>query len=201
MPGEEIQSEDALLAAKALYALKKANVFRHDFLKADNRNVLQAAATVRLEFEDVSGFVNRDFPDKSRDINTREREDQLIGDIVDRIQRTERLSQTFASNADLVNFAEALGLVCANREASKQQMRTLLDALKEPRYKNDVRATVLLKPHLAYAAARGDALKPYADVMEECLDKFSHTEADKTDFEVLETFAQAVYAYYYGYAK
>ena len=197
MPEKEISSTEILLMAKVLYILKQA--VKKDRL--DEREATRFLDDVRIDWDGFKRIVDAEFPQNGqRGYPIQNVEKKLIISMQKWLSGDKPLSQTMENNSDLVCFAEALGLICAYNRASKQQMRILLDGLKEPKYsKPDT--VLLLKPHLAYATARGRALQPFADVMFICLDKVRKDDSGSADLEALQTFTQAVFAFFYGYAK
>lgn len=100
---------------------------------------------------------------------------------------------------DLVNHAEEFGNHLRKERLETNQVRKFLDALN--RIKADLADktfteiepdVVLLKPKLAYAAARQRAAKPLSDVMSDAIDKVR----DIKDFERLVQFIESIIAYH-----
>lgn len=89
---------------------------------------------------------------------------------------------------DLVKHAQQFGPELKRQRLETNQVRKFLDAINQLKAKlvgNDFSAieteVVLLKPKLAYAAARQDAVKALNKVMEEAIDRVH----SKDDFERL----------------
>ncbi|MBE9049395.1 type III-A CRISPR-associated protein Csm2 [Nostocales cyanobacterium LEGE 11386] len=101
---------------------------------------------------------------------------------------------------DLVNHAAAFGPYLKQQRLETNQVRKFLDAVN--RLKADLTEkgefsaieteVVLLKPKLAYAAARQRAAKPLGDVMSVAIDKVESTE----DFERLVQLIESIIAYH-----
>jgi CRISPR-associated protein Csm2 len=101
---------------------------------------------------------------------------------------------------DLVKHAEAFGPYLKQQRLETNQVRKFLDAVN--RLKADLAETgdfakietevVLLKPKLAYAAARQRAAKPLGDVMSAAIDKVH----SKEDFERLVQLIESIIAYH-----
>ncbi len=100
----------------------------------------------------------------------------------------------------LVNHAAAFGPYLKQQRLETNQVRKFLDAIN--RLKADLTEkgefsaieteVVLLKPKLAYAAAKQRAAKPLGDVMSVAIDKVESTE----DFERLVQFIESIIAYH-----
>ncbi|MBX9258319.1 type III-A CRISPR-associated protein Csm2 [Desmonostoc muscorum CCALA 125] len=101
---------------------------------------------------------------------------------------------------DLVNDAAVFGPYLKQQRLETNQVRKFLDAIN--RLKADLTEkgefsaieteVVLLKPKLAYAAARQKAAKPLGDVMSAAIDRVNSTE----DFERLVQFIESIIAYH-----
>jgi CRISPR-associated protein Csm2 len=101
---------------------------------------------------------------------------------------------------ELVNHAEKFGPYLKQQRLETNQIRKFLDAIN--RLKADLTEkgefsaieteVVLLKPKLAYAAARQRAAKPLGDVMSVAIDKVKSPE----DFERLVQFIESIIAYH-----
>ncbi|MBD2628671.1 type III-A CRISPR-associated protein Csm2 [Trichormus variabilis] len=101
---------------------------------------------------------------------------------------------------DLVNDAAKFGPYLKQQRLETNQIRKFLDAIN--RLKADLTEkgefsaieteVVLLKPKLAYAAARQRAAKPLGDVMSSAIDQVHSTE----DFERLVQFIESIIAYH-----
>ncbi|WP_414529936.1 type III-A CRISPR-associated protein Csm2 [Nodularia chucula] len=101
---------------------------------------------------------------------------------------------------ELVNHAAVFGPYLKQQRLETNQIRKFLDAIN--RLKADLTEkgefsaieteVVLLKPKLAYAAARQRAAKPLGDVMSVAIDKVHSTE----DFERLVQLIESIIAYH-----
>lgn len=101
---------------------------------------------------------------------------------------------------DMVNHAAVFGPYLKQQRLETNQVRKFLDAVN--RLKAELAETgdfatietevVLLKPKLAYAAARQRAAKPLGDVISTAIDKVYTTE----DFERLVQLIEAIIAYH-----
>jgi CRISPR-associated protein Csm2 len=101
---------------------------------------------------------------------------------------------------ELVNHAAVFGPYLKQQRLETNQVRKFLDAIN--RLKADLTEkgeflaieteVVLLKPKLAYAAARQKAAKPLGDVMSAAIDKVKSIE----DFERLVQFIESIIAYH-----
>lgn len=101
---------------------------------------------------------------------------------------------------ELVRHAEEFGPYLKQQRLETNQVRKFLDAIN--RLKAELVDTgdfskietevVLLKPKLAYAAARQKAAKPLCDVMSVAIDKVH----SKEDFERLVQFIESIIAYH-----
>ncbi|MFN6455778.1 MAG: type III-A CRISPR-associated protein Csm2 [Nostoc sp. EfeVER01] len=101
---------------------------------------------------------------------------------------------------ELVRHAEEFGPYLKQQRLETNQVRKFLDAVN--RLKADLAETgefakietevVLLKPKLAYAAARQRAAKPLGDVMSAAIDKVH----SKEDFERLVQLIESIIAYH-----
>ena len=98
----------------------------------------------------------------------------------------------------LVEQAQKIGKYLADGRLKTTQIRKFLDAVntikskgeqEDNYYKNHC---MFLKPKLAYAAGRQDAVKPLMTVLEPCIDKV-HNEEDFTHFH---RFVEAIVAYH-----
>jgi len=179
----EIDHFEILKRAKALFVLNKK--------EKDTKKNLQE---VRLEWGEFNS-IKKSLPSPEKN-SLKSEEAQLIQKIEGHISQSQTLAEAFGNRALLVDLAETVGLISAYKGASTQQMRTFLDAVKEPQYSRD---PVLLKPHLAYALSRGkEQLEPFAAILFACLDKFD-AGGDDADLESLRKFTEAIYAYYYRY--
>ncbi|WPF90096.1 type III-A CRISPR-associated protein Csm2 [Cyanobacterium aponinum AL20118] len=108
---------------------------------------------------------------------------------------------------DLVKHSEEFGRYLKNQRLETNQIRKFLDAINRLKVKltqageNEDKAQlfrlvepeiVLLKPKLAYAAARVDAAKPLSEVMAQVIDKVQSLD----DFERLVQFIESIIAYH-----
>lgn len=101
---------------------------------------------------------------------------------------------------ELIKDAENFGSYLKEQKLETNQIRKFLDAIN--RLKADLAdknnfsevepAIVLLKPKLAYAAARQSAAKPLSEVMSAAIDKVHSVE----DFERLSQFVESIIAYH-----
>lgn len=100
----------------------------------------------------------------------------------------------------LVNHAEKFGSFLKSERLETNQVRKFLDAINQLKTElakdNDFTkietGVVLLKPKLAYAAARQKAAKPLSQVMSKAIDKVKTTQ----DFERLVQFIESIIAYH-----
>jgi len=106
---------------------------------------------------------------------------------------------------DLVKHAEIFGPYLKNKRLETNQIRKFLDAINRLKAKlaqteenqnqlfSEIEPEiVLLKPKLAYAAARQEAAKPLSDVMSAAIDQVHSLE----DFERLVQLIESVIAYH-----
>ena len=117
------------------------------------------------------------------------------------ISEIDKLSEGFKSYniRIMVKHAEKLGNLLA-KDLKTNQIRKFLDAVN--RIKVDLRnheefseiepEIVLLKPKLAYAAARQDSAKPLSQVISKAIDKVRSV----NDFERLAQFIESIFAYH-----
>lgn len=100
----------------------------------------------------------------------------------------------------LVNHAEKFGPYLKQQRLETNQVRKFLDAInrlksvlaQENEFSKIETEVVLLKPKLAYAAAREKAAKPLSEVMSKAIDKVE----SKEDFERLVQFIESIIAYH-----
>lgn len=130
-------------------------------------------------------------------------------DIIDAINKLDNLQDY--NIRTLVQHAADFGPFLRNRRLETNQIRKFLDAInrlkaqlsqgdaEENAPKNDDALfaeietdIVLLKPKLAYAAARQDAAKPLSDVMSAAIDKVHNLK----DFERLVQLIESIIAYH-----
>jgi len=100
---------------------------------------------------------------------------------------------------DLVQHAEKLGPALKQRRLETNQIRKFLDAVNQIKaelanksFEEIEVEVVLLKPKLAYAAARQDAVKLLSQVISAAIDKVS----SKDDFERLVQLMESIIAYH-----
>ena len=101
---------------------------------------------------------------------------------------------------DLVQHAEKFGPYLKQQRLETNQVRKFLDAInrlksvlaQENDFSKIETEVVLLKPKLAYAAAREKAAKPLSQVMSKAIDKVK----SKEDFERLVQFIESIIAYH-----
>ena len=125
-------------------------------------------------------------------------------DIIKEINKTK--AQGFKSYPirTLVEQSEQFGYFLKNSRLETNQIRKFLDAINRVKVKlnqdkddeqifNDIEPEiVLLKPKLAYAAARQKAAKPLSDVMSIAIDNVKTVE----DFKRLVQFVESIIAYH-----
>jgi CRISPR-associated protein Csm2 len=125
-------------------------------------------------------------------------------DIIKEINKTK--AQGFKSYPirTLVEQSEQFGYFLKNSRLETNQIRKFLDAINRVKVKlnqdkddeqifNDIEPEiVLLKPKLAYAAARQKAAKPLSDVMSIAIDNVKTVE----DFKRLIQFVESIIAYH-----
>lgn len=129
--------------------------------------------------------------------NSKDNQSKTAKDIVDKIQTLNSLQ--FYPIRELVNHAQAFGPELKQQRLETNQIRKFLDAIKQLKAKlvnadfADIETdVVLLKPKLAYAAARQRAVKPLSDVMSNAIDKVK----SKEDFERLVQLIESIIAYH-----
>ncbi len=135
----------------------------------------------------------------SQSPNTRQSNMSIVEDIVKTINDLKDGLKTYPIR-ELVKHAEQFGPYLKQQRLETNQVRKFLDAVN--RLKADLGETgdfskietevVLLKPKLAYAAARQRAAKPLGDVMSKAIDKVH----SKEDFERLVQLLESVIAYH-----
>lgn len=123
----------------------------------------------------------------------------IVEDIVKTIDGLTNGLQTYPIR-ELVKHAEQFGPYLKQQRLETNQVRKFLDAVN--RIKADLAEkgefseieteVVLLKPKLAYAAARQKAAKPLGDVMSAAIDKVHSIE----DFERLVQLIESIIAYH-----
>jgi CRISPR-associated protein Csm2 len=123
----------------------------------------------------------------------------IVEDIIKTINNLTNGLQTYPIR-ELVKHAEEFGPYLKQQRLETNQVRKFLDAVN--RLKADLTETgdfakieteiVLLKPKLAYAAARQRAAKPLSDVISVAIDKVN----SKEDFERLVQLIESIIAYH-----
>lgn len=101
---------------------------------------------------------------------------------------------------DLVKHAEEFGPYLKQQRLETNQVRKFLDAVNRIKanlaekgdFSGQIDEVILLKPKLAYAAARQRAAKPLAEVMSLAIDKVY----SKEDFERLVQLIESIIAYH-----
>ncbi|ELS30904.1 MULTISPECIES: type III-A CRISPR-associated protein Csm2 [Pseudanabaena] len=100
---------------------------------------------------------------------------------------------------DLVTQSETFGKALRDQRLETNQIRKFLDAINRLKSKlvgsgfSEIEAEiVLLKPKLAYAAARQNVVKPLNKVMSAAIDKVE----SKADFERLVNLVESIIAYH-----
>ena len=134
---------------------------------------------------------NKSFPPKSQS--------NISQEIVKLITSRDIASLSDYPIRQLVEHAQAFGPELKQQRLETNQIRKFLDAINQLKSKlvnNDFSAieteVVLLKPKLAYAAARQRAVKPLNDVMSAAIDKVRN----KEDFERLVQLIESIIAYH-----
>lgn len=137
---------------------------------------------------------------RDRDGGQRQEGPSVANNIAQAIKGLNGLSEKDFDTEDLVKWAAEMGGSLANRLRTSQ-IRKFLDAVNEIRSKgvqkpdNDPffrSQCMLLKPKLAYAAGRQDAVKPLMAVLTPCIDKVRN----KADFTRFYRFVEAIVAYH-----
>lgn len=144
-------------------------------------------------------------PSPNRQLHNRQREQQndISQEVVKAIHELKNGFKSYPIRT-LVEHAEKLGPYLKNQKLETNQIRKFLDAInriKVQSIQSDGKRTpfteieadiVLLKPKLAYAAARQSAVKPLSRVMSAAIDKVESSE----DFERLVQFIESIIAYH-----
>lgn len=135
----------------------------------------------------------------SHTVNTRQSNMSIVEDIIKTINDLKDGLKTYPIR-ELVKHAEQFGPYLKQQRLETNQVRKFLDAVN--RLKADLGETgdfakieteiVLLKPKLAYAAARQRAAKPLGEVMSAAIDKVH----SKDDFERLVQLLESIIAYH-----
>jgi CRISPR-associated protein Csm2 len=144
---------------------------------------------------------NRHSPDR-RDQRSNIRQDEQ-DDIAQKMVKTLQALKQDGLKAypirDLVQNAEDFGHDLVQRGLKTNQIRKFLDAINQLKAKlvdtsfSAIKdETVLLKPKLAYAAARQDAVKPLNEVISEAIDAVD----DEKDFYRLVQLVESIIAYH-----
>ncbi|ERT07680.1 hypothetical protein M595_2347 [Lyngbya aestuarii BL J] len=139
----------------------------------------------------------RDIKSDYRDENNQHKLD-ITKEIIDTIKGLKGGLKDYPIR-DLVKHAQKFGPELKRQRLETNQIRKFLDAINQLKAKligNDFSAieteVVLLKPKLAYAAARQDAVKALNGVMAEAIDKVH----SKDDFERLVQLMESIIAYH-----
>lgn len=130
-------------------------------------------------------------PEKSKDI---------AKEIQDAINNDKLISLKDYPIRDLVKHAEEFGPYLKQQRLETNQIRKFLDAINRIKanlaeksdFSGQIDEVILLKPKLAYAAARQRAAKPLAEVMSTAIDKVRSRE----DFERLVQLIESIIAYH-----
>ncbi|BAZ31436.1 Csm2 family CRISPR-associated protein [Cylindrospermum sp. NIES-4074] len=132
-------------------------------------------------------------------VNTTTKIQNIVEEIVNTINGLTEGLQTYPIR-DLVKHAEVFGPYLKQQRLETNQVRKFLDAVN--RLKANLAETgkfseieteiVLLKPKLAYAAARQRAAKPLGDVISAAIDQVH----SKEDFERLVQLIESIIAYH-----
>lgn len=122
--------------------------------------------------------------------------------VEDDIQKVIRNLESFRTYPirDLVKDSAKLGTYLRSQRLETNQVRKFLDAVnrikadltEKVNFKEIEAEVVLLKPKLAYAAARQRSAKPLSDVMSAAIDKVHSLE----DFHRLVQFIESIIAYH-----
>lgn len=123
--------------------------------------------------------------------------DDVGKDIKDHIDSLKSLSNY--SVRDLVQHAEKFGIALRQQRLETNQIRKFLDAINQLKAQlvsssfDEIEAeVVLLKPKLAYAATRQNAVEPLQRVMSAAIDKTHNAE----DFKRLVQLIESIIAYH-----
>jgi CRISPR-associated protein Csm2 len=144
-------------------------------------------------------------PSPNRQLHNRQREQQndISQEVVKAIHELKNGFKSYPIRT-LVEHAEKFGPYLKSQRLETNQIRKFLDAInriKVQSIQSDGKRTpfteietdiVLLKPKLAYAAARQSAVKPLSRVMSAAIDKVENSE----DFERLVQFIESIIAYH-----
>ena len=128
---------------------------------------------------------------------TRKYQDSVADEIQDVIRNIERFRNY--PIRELVRHSAGFGTDLRKQRLETNQVRKFLDAvnrikadLADKNFSEIEAEVVLLKPKLAYAAARQRAVKPLSDVISAAIDKVDSLE----DFERLVQFIESIIAYH-----
>ena len=147
---------------------------------------------------------NRPNNDRRNQQDNRQQNDQSEqNDVVKKMVQTMRGLKQDGLKAypvrDLVQNAEMFGHELVNQGLKTNQIRKFLDAINQLKAKlvdtsfADIKdETILLKPKLAYAAARQNAIKPLNQVISEAIDIVE----DEKDFYRLVQLVESIIAYH-----
>jgi len=132
--------------------------------------------------------------------NTPEKSKDIAKEIQDAINNDKLISLKDYPIRDLVKHAEEFGPYLKQQRLETNQIRKFLDAINRIKanlaeksdFSGQIDEVILLKPKLAYAAARQRAAKPLAEVMSTAIDKVRSRE----DFERLVQLIESIIAYH-----
>ncbi|MEH2317185.1 type III-A CRISPR-associated protein Csm2 [Nostoc sp.] len=132
--------------------------------------------------------------------NTPEKSKDIVREIKDAINNDKLVSLKDYPIRDLVKHAEQFGPYLKQQRLETNQVRKFLDAVNRIKanlaekgdFSGQIDEVILLKPKLAYAAARQRAAKPLAEVMSTAIDKVRN----KEDFERLVQLIESIIAYH-----
>ncbi len=136
---------------------------------------------------------------QSNSRNNSNQSTDIVKDIIDKINSLDNKLKDYPIR-DLVKHAEEFGPCLKRDKLETNQVRKFLDAINRlkavladtgdfSKIETDI---VLLKPKLAYAAARQKAAKPLSDVMKVAIDAVHN----KQDFERLVQLIESIIAYH-----
>ena len=139
------------------------------------------------------------FKNKNHQKQTQEK-NLIIDDIREAIAKLNKQGFNAYPIRDLVKHSEEFGSYLSSQKLKTNQVRKFLDAVNRIKanltekedFKEIEAEVVLLKPKLAYAAARQSAAKSLSKVMSAAIDKVHSLE----DFERLVQFIESIIAYH-----
>jgi len=139
-------------------------------------------------------------PKQSTVMDNTAKTQNIVDEIVNTIKGLNEGLQKYPIR-ELVNHAAAFGPYLKQQRLETNQVRKFLDAVnrlkadlaEKGKFSEDIeREVVLLKPKLAYAAARQRAAKPLGEVMSAAIDQVR----SKEDFERLVQLIESIIAYH-----